>query len=676
MSQNQNYQHLQESQIENSTQRNNSEFNNTPQGNQNQQSIQMQEFQQNNSIELQNQQLAQSFIPQQQQFQPNNNQNIQMERPAIPNLQGQQMYQYVVPTEPNSRLSQTIFCAQCNKPVESEVNYKVGAGTVATSIAIALIGLTQGCCLIPCCVNECKDAVHNCKILQEKESLEEDKDKMGKPQQQQQIKKKAIKNGQSGLGALVALKQYNVYLFKEIEGESELLCITVEIPGTWKIQNLIQYSLEQFNEILFKKNQSFYLSDQIQNWAVCGAKKKNGYPKEEPNFAQDILVSDTGALKFSLLPYQSDSNCFIYEGNNQEQEQDQEVQQQEQEQQQQHFELNQKNKNQQQNPSLEKYNNSLVKKQKANQPKQEQPDYEEDTGGCLCFKKKSQKQSINDVDFAELTPDMINDALLEQNLDVILDQNFSFAWDFQHKNLNWPVEKNIKTICDPNRLLKERQVIAYFKEFVENISEFNYKSLEQTLERSFYRKIRKVMENLQKQGYDFQADGLRNKIESVELINITNIFGVGIGLNRRKNDGYDNFKVNDSYIMGNIPCRFYQKKRLDIKETARIIVQMEIAIMSAAQLKIIDKETKEDKLLDSIYKNVNKEAIHHMVLEAVLVECDYKQMKQIIESGQNFDIQNLQSYKSFMKSPQFQIIDFDNFMNGNDIARQRYDPAL
>lgn len=27
----------------------------------------------------------------------------------------------------------------------------------------------------------------------------------------------------------------------------------------------------------------FYLSDDLSNWALCSASKKNGYPKEEPS---------------------------------------------------------------------------------------------------------------------------------------------------------------------------------------------------------------------------------------------------------------------------------------------------------------------------------------------------------------------------------------------------------
>ncbi len=50
----------------------------------------------------------------------------------------------------------------CNRPVDSKVTYESGSGAYLSGGLIALVGLWMGCCLIPCMVDDCKDAVHNC----------------------------------------------------------------------------------------------------------------------------------------------------------------------------------------------------------------------------------------------------------------------------------------------------------------------------------------------------------------------------------------------------------------------------------------------------------------------------------------------------------------------------------
>ncbi|EGR30985.1 lipopolysaccharide-induced TNF-alpha factor, putative [Ichthyophthirius multifiliis] len=47
-------------------------------------------------------------------------------------------------------------------PSNTYVIYKVGTGTWIAGIIVCLAGFSSGCCLIPCVMNDCKDAIHQC----------------------------------------------------------------------------------------------------------------------------------------------------------------------------------------------------------------------------------------------------------------------------------------------------------------------------------------------------------------------------------------------------------------------------------------------------------------------------------------------------------------------------------
>ncbi|XP_070580672.1 LITAF domain-containing protein-like [Ptychodera flava] len=53
-------------------------------------------------------------------------------------------------------------CPTCHQNIVTNVEFKVGGLTWIICCFLWLIGLGLGCCLIPFCVNSCKDAVHTC----------------------------------------------------------------------------------------------------------------------------------------------------------------------------------------------------------------------------------------------------------------------------------------------------------------------------------------------------------------------------------------------------------------------------------------------------------------------------------------------------------------------------------
>ncbi|KAK2174108.1 hypothetical protein NP493_829g01080 [Ridgeia piscesae] len=57
-----------------------------------------------------------------------------------------------------------VLCPNCHAAIWTVVNYDIGMLTYVISVALCFIGCNLGCCLIPFCIDDCKDAIHTCPI--------------------------------------------------------------------------------------------------------------------------------------------------------------------------------------------------------------------------------------------------------------------------------------------------------------------------------------------------------------------------------------------------------------------------------------------------------------------------------------------------------------------------------
>ncbi|PAA77313.1 hypothetical protein BOX15_Mlig032667g1 [Macrostomum lignano] len=55
-----------------------------------------------------------------------------------------------------------MVCPNCHNNVQTTVYYKIGGYTWLIAAILFFVGLSLGCCLIPFCVNSCKDVEHIC----------------------------------------------------------------------------------------------------------------------------------------------------------------------------------------------------------------------------------------------------------------------------------------------------------------------------------------------------------------------------------------------------------------------------------------------------------------------------------------------------------------------------------
>eukprot|EP00484_Ammonia_sp_Unknown_P019073 CAMPEP_0197030906 /NCGR_PEP_ID=MMETSP1384-20130603/10035_1 /TAXON_ID=29189 /ORGANISM="Ammonia sp." /LENGTH=133 /DNA_ID=CAMNT_0042460339 /DNA_START=104 /DNA_END=505 /DNA_ORIENTATION=- len=78
--------------------------------------------------------------------------------------QGNVVVQATVVTNPNfmPRSPTTAFCPRCQANVMTQCTIEPGLGTWAICGGIALAGFCCGCCLIPFCIDDCKDVHHYC----------------------------------------------------------------------------------------------------------------------------------------------------------------------------------------------------------------------------------------------------------------------------------------------------------------------------------------------------------------------------------------------------------------------------------------------------------------------------------------------------------------------------------
>ncbi|XP_065348803.1 lipopolysaccharide-induced tumor necrosis factor-alpha factor homolog isoform X2 [Cloeon dipterum] len=65
----------------------------------------------------------------------------------------------VVPVGPHPT---HMICPSCHAEIDSSTETKPGLIAYISGFIIALCGCWCGCCLIPCCVDECMDVHHNC----------------------------------------------------------------------------------------------------------------------------------------------------------------------------------------------------------------------------------------------------------------------------------------------------------------------------------------------------------------------------------------------------------------------------------------------------------------------------------------------------------------------------------
>jgi hypothetical protein len=94
-------------------------------------------------------------------MQPSMGQPVGMMNPGMPMMMGGFSGEGMAPP-PTSRTSQLTYCPVCGQNTYSMVVYEPGGGAFLMGSIIFALGGYLGCCLIPCCIDDCKTASHKC----------------------------------------------------------------------------------------------------------------------------------------------------------------------------------------------------------------------------------------------------------------------------------------------------------------------------------------------------------------------------------------------------------------------------------------------------------------------------------------------------------------------------------
>lgn len=79
--------------------------------------------------------------------------------PQQPILTAQHIVTSVIPLGPHST---HMICPSCGTEITTKTNTTPGLIAYISGFLIAALGCFFGCCLIPCCIDECMDVHHTC----------------------------------------------------------------------------------------------------------------------------------------------------------------------------------------------------------------------------------------------------------------------------------------------------------------------------------------------------------------------------------------------------------------------------------------------------------------------------------------------------------------------------------
>lgn len=80
--------------------------------------------------------------------------------PVVP--LGPPLVTVVPPVVTLGRDSIHMICPKCQAEIDTTTSTKPGLVAIIVGAVICLLGGYFGCCLIPCCINDCMEVQHNC----------------------------------------------------------------------------------------------------------------------------------------------------------------------------------------------------------------------------------------------------------------------------------------------------------------------------------------------------------------------------------------------------------------------------------------------------------------------------------------------------------------------------------
>jgi len=117
-----------------------------------------------------------------------------------------------------------------------------------------------------------------------------------------------------------------------------------------------------------------------------------------------------------------------------------------------------------------------------------------------------------------------------------------FPWKFNNSYIK-PQEKNLQSPIPLDKILYENDVFLLIKNFLLSMEDFDYDTLSEVMEPSFYKKLMKNLEKLKNSGYKIEIKNLKKSPYLIDIYNVSSFFTIGLQENRLKNDSLNYYQL-------------------------------------------------------------------------------------------------------------------------------------
>lgn len=240
-----------------------------------------------------------------------------------------------------------------------------------------------------------------------------------------------------------------------------------------------------------------------------------------------------------------------------------------------------------------------------------------------------------------------------------------FPIDFSGTITRQP-EKSMISPYPLKKLIKYETIMSLFKTFFDCCAENSLELYKDQFEPYFYDRVQAYLTAFQEKNYRLnlrRSPKLRK--ETVDLFNVKMILGMGVSGNRKENDSIENYSVHEAVFRDCPITTILVNNRSKEELVGRLKYQLDFNVKSPLYFELIEK----DKPVLA-YNTENGQFWHHMKIEGDVVEIPETMLVKFIGSkGELSDI-DLTQCRDLTANIHWNIIDFDNFLNGNPLLEQ------
>jgi len=264
----------------------------------------------------------------------------------------------------------------------------------------------------------------------------------------------------------------------------------------------------------------------------------------------------------------------------------------------------------------------------------------------------------------QLAAELQQAELYQEEMSNTSEYRRGIPWNFDNK-MEKPKEENLLTPLGLERTMNYEVALGLFKRYVEVLKSGDVEEIRKVLETTFGKKCWKYLEKLETEGCKIEVEGMKNNEETdIELYKVTNYFCVDVSSNRKKNAGEQFYHVFDNVLKG-FPVRNIVKKKTGPNAQALIKVVIDLYIETPVCIKVVDKN---GNVVEKSEKSGDR-YVHHMMIENDVLQVDYKTLKRNVKENEEIlDPSAVGSFQMIFSHDNWKIIDFDNYMQGNDFV--------